>query len=111
MIPYRGSWIEFELDTKGLLYARIDRKRKFLGSTFLRALGLFDERLADNQSMLSHFYTAEQFFLEGQPTSPSRPSDLLVGQKAVEDIKDPKTKEVLVRQGQGHQPPAAGATW
>jgi DNA-directed RNA polymerase subunit beta len=95
VIPYRGSWIEFELDTKGLLYARIDRKRKFLGSTFLRALGLFDERLADNQSLLSHFYTAEKFMLKGTDVFMA-PSDLLVGQKALDDIKDPKGKEVLV---------------
>src|SRR6202167_315508 len=40
IIPYRGSWVEFEYDIKNLLYVRIDRKRKFYGSVFLRALGL-----------------------------------------------------------------------
>ena len=40
IIPYRGSWVEFEYDAKNLLYVRIDRKRKFLASVFLRALGL-----------------------------------------------------------------------
>src|SRR5438552_12253996 len=40
IIPYRGSWVEFEYDSKNLLYVRIDRKRKFLASVFLRALGL-----------------------------------------------------------------------
>ena len=40
IIPYRGSWVEFEYDQKNLLYVRIDRKRKFLGSVVLRALGL-----------------------------------------------------------------------
>src|ERR1700733_3557933 len=39
IIPYRGSWVEFEYDSKNILYVRIDRKRKFLGSIFLRALG------------------------------------------------------------------------
>ena len=39
IIPYRGSWVEFEYDAKDLLYVRIDRKRKFLCSIFLRALG------------------------------------------------------------------------
>src|SRR6202008_532302 len=39
VIPYRGSWVEFEYDAKNLLYVRIDRKRKFYGSVFLRALG------------------------------------------------------------------------
>ncbi|HLO69064.1 MAG TPA: DNA-directed RNA polymerase subunit beta [Holophaga sp.] len=98
VIPYRGSWIEFELDTKGLLYARIDRKRKFLGSTFLRALGLFDDRLADNQSMLSHFYTPQRFSLKGAAVL-LQPSELLVGMKAIEDIKDPKGKEPIVPKG------------
>ena len=40
IIPYRGSWVEFEYDSKNLLHVRIDRKRKFLASVFLRALGL-----------------------------------------------------------------------
>jgi DNA-directed RNA polymerase subunit beta len=39
IIPYRGSWVEFEYDNKNILYVRIDRKRKFYGSVFLRALG------------------------------------------------------------------------
>ena len=98
VIPYRGSWIEFELDTKGLLYARIDRKRKFLGATFLRSLGLFDEKLADNQSLLSHFYTPQHFNLKGAHLHMA-PSELLVGQKAHEDIKDPKSKDIIVEKG------------
>ncbi len=40
IFPYRGSWVEFEYDQKNTLYVRIDRKRKFLGTIFLRALGL-----------------------------------------------------------------------
>ena len=40
IIPYRGSWVEFEHDKKSLLHVRIDRKRKFLATIFLRALGL-----------------------------------------------------------------------
>ena len=40
IIPYRGSWVEFEYDNKSLLHVRIDRKRKFYGTVFLRALGL-----------------------------------------------------------------------
>ena len=40
IIPYRGSWVEFEYDAKNLLHVRIDRKRKFLASVFLRALGM-----------------------------------------------------------------------
>ncbi len=40
IIPYRGSWVEFEVDAKNLLQVRIDRKRKILATVFLRALGL-----------------------------------------------------------------------
>ena len=55
IIPYRGSWVEFEYDAKNLLYVRIDRKRKFLASVFLRALGL---RGADE--ILRTFYTVDE---------------------------------------------------
>ena len=40
IIPYRGSWVEFEYDNKNYLHVRIDRKRKFYGTMFLRSLGL-----------------------------------------------------------------------
>ena len=52
IIPYRGSWVEFEFDIKNLLYVRIDRKRKFYGSVFLRALGL-----KSDADVLKSFYT------------------------------------------------------
>jgi DNA-directed RNA polymerase subunit beta len=51
IIPYRGSWVEFEYDSKNLLYVRIDRKRKFYGSVFLRALGL-----KSDSDILKSFY-------------------------------------------------------
>ena len=52
IIPYRGSWVEFEYDQKEVLSIRIDRKRKFHGTVFLRALGL-----EDNEAILRRFYT------------------------------------------------------
>src|SRR6185295_3232454 len=56
IIPYRGSWVEFEYDQKNLLYVRVG-KRKFLASIFLRALGLWfnresDLKLASNETLL-----------------------------------------------------------
>src|SRR3984885_13382422 len=60
IIPYRGSWVEFEYDTKNILYVRIDRKRKFLGSIFLRALGL-----RSDEEILKTFYTVDTIQLEG----------------------------------------------
>src|SRR5260370_24258568 len=58
IIPYRGSWVEFEYDTKNILYVRIDRKRKFLGSIFLRALGM-----KSNEDILRTFYQVERISL------------------------------------------------
>src|SRR5579859_2988468 len=58
IIPYRGSWVEFEYDQKNTLYVRIDRKRKFLGSVFLRALGL-----RSDEEILKTFYTVDQIHL------------------------------------------------
>ncbi len=55
IIPYRGSWVEFEYDQKNTLYVRIDRKRKFLGTIFLRALGL-----RSNEEILKTFYTVDK---------------------------------------------------
>ncbi|MGA2130727.1 MAG: DNA-directed RNA polymerase subunit beta [Bryobacteraceae bacterium] len=55
IIPYRGSWVEFEYDTKNLLYVRIDRKRKFYGSVFLRALGF-----KTDEQVLRAFYTVDR---------------------------------------------------
>ncbi len=60
IIPYRGSWVEFEYDQKNTLYVRIDRKRKFLGTVFLRALGLNSD-----EEILKTFYTVDTIALKG----------------------------------------------
>jgi len=52
IIPYRGSWVEFEYDQKDVVSVRIDRKRKFHGTIFLRALGL-----ESDEDILRQFYT------------------------------------------------------
>jgi len=55
IIPYRGSWLEFEIDQKReLIYAKIDRKKRILGTIFLRALG-FDSR----EEIIKSFYVTE----------------------------------------------------
>src|SRR3569833_2365877 len=59
IIPYRGSWVEFEYDQKNTLYVRIDRKRKFLGTIFLRALGL-----RTDEEILKTFYTVDRIHIE-----------------------------------------------
>ena len=76
IIPYRGSWVEFEYDSKNLLYVRIDRKRKFLASVFLRALGL-----RSAAEILRTFYTVDELvFQNGRVLW--KVSDSLVGRRA-----------------------------
>jgi DNA-directed RNA polymerase subunit beta len=90
IIPYRGSWVEFEYDTKNILYVRIDRKRKFLGSIFLRALGM-----KSNEDILRTFYQVERISLRDKDlfwnVSPG-----LMDRKLTHEIKNPKSDEVIV---------------
>ncbi|MBI3895727.1 MAG: DNA-directed RNA polymerase subunit beta, partial [Acidobacteria bacterium] len=93
IIPYRGSWVEFEYDTKNILYVRIDRKRKFLGTIFLRAIGL-----KTDAEILQKFYKGEtirtqekRFFWEL--------SEGLIGFRLSHHILHPRTKEELVHGG------------
>ena len=64
IIPYRGSWIEFETDSKGQIYVRIDRKRKFPASTFIRALGAVDPEMTTTEELLRKFYQIFDLKLE-----------------------------------------------
>src|SRR5574339_476733 len=82
IIPYRGSWVEFEYDQKNLLYVRIDRKRKFLATVFLRALGL---RGADE--IIRTFYSVDRIFLNQGPALAWAVNDSLVGLRAAADVK------------------------
>src|SRR5438093_75347 len=93
VIPYRGSWLEFEYDEKDLLYVRIDRKRKFLGSVVLRALGM-----KADEEVLRRFYRAEPIVVEGKKFF-WRVSPGLVGHRARADVSDKKGKETIVSKG------------
>jgi DNA-directed RNA polymerase subunit beta len=90
IIPYRGSWVEFEYDTKNILYVRIDRKRKFLGSIFLRALGM-----KSSEDILRTFYQVERVSLRDKDlywnVSPG-----IVERKLAHEIRNPKSDEVIV---------------
>ena len=90
IIPYRGSWVEFEYDTKNILYVRIDRKRKFLGSIFLRALGM-----KSNEDILRTFYQVERISLRDKDLywniSPG-----IVDRKLTHEIRNAKSEEVIV---------------
>ncbi len=62
IIPYRGSWLDFEFDAKDLVYVRIDRRRKLYASILLKALGF------SNQGILECFYETETFKIKPNNT-------------------------------------------
>ena len=80
VIPYRGSWLDFEFDPKDQLFVRIDRRRKLPATILLRALGY------DNQQILSLFFEQENFSLNDNGVSLKLIPERLRGQTAMEDI-------------------------
>jgi DNA-directed RNA polymerase subunit beta len=103
IIPYRGSWVEFEYDQKNVLYVRIDRKRKFLGTIFLRALGL-----RSSEDILRTFYTVDKLNLRDKKMywtvdpAGEKPTNL-IGMKLAHAIKN-KSGEEIVHSGRKINP-------
>jgi len=93
VIPYRGSWLDFEFDPRDILYVRIDRRRKFHATVLLRALGMTTEDL------LNYYYKNDTIVFEGRKPMLVFKPDQLVGIKAGSDVRDPKSNELIVKEG------------
>ncbi|MDT8447377.1 MAG: DNA-directed RNA polymerase subunit beta [bacterium] len=102
IIPQRGSWVDFEFDAKDLLYVRIDRRRKFLATILLKALGYSAAEL------LARFYPVERIKLKGAHNSdPGKrvftkyfDATSAQNQRSIEDIVDPKdASKVILAKG------------
>jgi DNA-directed RNA polymerase subunit beta len=93
VIPYRGSWLDFEFDPKDLVYVRIDRRRKLPATILLRALGYEAEEVLDMFFDTSTFHIKK----DGQITLDLEPSRMR-GEVASFEIKDKKGK-VIVEEG------------
>ncbi|WP_434352671.1 DNA-directed RNA polymerase subunit beta [Psychrobacter sp. HD31] len=92
IIPYRGSWLDFEFDAKDLVYARIDRRRKLLASIILRAIGMDTAQILDTFfEKISVYKGKDQFEID-------LVADRLRGEMAQFDIVA-ADGEVLVEQG------------
>jgi DNA-directed RNA polymerase subunit beta len=91
IIPYRGSWLDFEFDHKEIVYVRIDKKKKIPVTLFLKALGYSEKEILD------YFYEKEKIIIKDKRFFKETPLALLVGQKAPSDIINEKTNEVLVK--------------
>jgi DNA-directed RNA polymerase subunit beta len=93
VIPYRGSWLDFEFDAKDVVYVRIDRKRKLPATTVLYGLGM------DAEEILSTFYKTITYTLgDGGWTIPFVP-DRWKGQKPAYDLIDATTGKVVAEGG------------
>jgi len=91
IIPNRGSWIDFEFDTKDILYVRIDRRRKLPATVLLRALGY------SNEDLLNYFYQREVFRFTENGWVKETPLDLLNIQAAPDDLVI--GSEVILKKG------------
>jgi DNA-directed RNA polymerase subunit beta len=93
IIPYRGSWLDFEFDAKDIVFVRIDRRRKLPVTTLLYALGL------DDEEVLATFY--DRVILKSTKDGwrmPFRP-DRMRGIKPTSDLIDAKTGKVAIEAG------------
>ncbi len=84
VIPYRGAWVEFEFDTDNVLWVRLDRKKKILATTFVKAAGL-----ETNAEILQAFYPSVEV-----PVNPENAANV-IGKYAIEDIVDKSSGEVI----------------
>ncbi len=92
IIPYRGSWIDFEFDPRDIVYVRIDRRRKFHATVLLRALGMTTEDL------LNYYYKTDTLLMDNRRLAKQFKPEQLVGLKAQRDIRGPGN-EIIVKEG------------
>ena len=91
IIPYRGSWLDFEFDPKDCVFARIDRRRKLPVTIILRALGL------SNEEMLDIFFDKNDFYLSEKDIKMGLVPERLRGETAIFDIK--LGRKLIVEEG------------
>src|ERR671928_336934 len=101
VIPYRGSWLDFEFDAKDLVNVRIDRKRKLPVTALLHALGLSSEEI------LNTFYNRVTFVRGKNGWQIPYSAEAWRGQKPTHDVVDADTGEVVFKSGEKITPRAA----
>ena len=106
VIPYRGSWVEFEFDANDILFVRVDRRRKMLATAFLRAFTFLEKGvvLSDGE-ILGQFYELEEVLsFEDRTAWVKLHPEAHNGIKVADDVKPPKHREVLVASGKALNP-------
>ena len=101
VIPYRGSWVEFDFDANDILHVRVDRRRKMLATAFLRAFWFLEKSvILSDEEILGHFYDAEEVlgFEEGNAWVRLHP-EAQVGARLADDVRLPRHREPLAQAG------------
>jgi DNA-directed RNA polymerase subunit beta len=98
IIPYRGSWLDFEFDAKDVVYVRIDRRRKLPATTLLYALGL------DAEEILSTFYKTIEYKHTEDGWQVEFNPDRMRGVKLASDLINAKTGEIAIEAGRKMTP-------
>ncbi|MEO0360108.1 MAG: DNA-directed RNA polymerase subunit beta, partial [Pseudomonadota bacterium] len=93
IIPYRGSWLDFEFDAKDNVYVRIDRRRKLPVTTLLYSLGMDQEGICD------YFYEKVEYVKQGEGWAAPLDAERLRGTKPAFDLIDAKSGEVIAEAG------------
>jgi len=101
VIPYRGSWVEFEFDANDILYVRVDRRRKMLATAFLRAFWFLEKGvILSDEEILGLFYENEEVLaFEDRLAWVKLNPEAHNGTRVSEDVKAPRGKDVLVQGG------------
>jgi DNA-directed RNA polymerase subunit beta len=94
IIPYRGSWLDFEFDAKDLVFARIDRRRKLPVTTLLYALGMDQERIMD-----AYYDTVTYTYRKGEGWVTRFFPERVRGTRPTFDLVDADTGEVIAKAG------------
>jgi DNA-directed RNA polymerase subunit beta len=101
VIPYRGSWVEFDFDANDILHVRVDRRRKMLATAFLRAFWFLERNvILSDEEILAHFYEAEEVlsFEDGNAVV-KLSAEAHVGARPADDVKAPRHREPLAPAG------------
>src|SRR5205809_1084017 len=106
VIPYRGSWVEFESDANDILFVRVDRRRKMLATAFLRAFTFLEKGvIISDAEILGQFYDAEEVLsFEDRNAWVKLHGEAHNGVKVADDVKPPRHRDALVTAGKTLNP-------
>jgi DNA-directed RNA polymerase subunit beta len=94
IIPYRGSWVEFEIDANEVIWVRIDRKKKIPATVLLKALGMVDD-----QEILEYFLGSDKYNFQGDKVSKVFNPSAHLGYKVPDNVINPATGQPVLMAG------------